>query len=96
MLENNRIIYALGGEIDHHSAVSIRTEIDEMIMAERPKILTFDFTNVRFMDSSGIGLVLGRTRTMGAVGGRVEIVGASKSIERLFRMAGADKLVEIY
>lgn len=96
MQENNRIIYALGGEIDHHSAVSIRTEIDEMIMAERPKILTFDFTNVRFMDSSGIGLVLGRTRTMGAVGGRVEIVGASKSIERLFRMAGADKLVEIY
>ena len=64
-------------------------------MEERPKILTFDFTNVKFMDSSGIGLVLGRTRTMSAVGGRVEIVGASKSIERLFRMAGADKLVEI-
>ena len=95
MQDNNRIIYALGGEIDHHKATAIRSEIDDLIMEERPKILTFDFTNVKFMDSSGIGLVLGRTRTMSAVGGRVEIVGTSKSIERLFRMAGADKLVEI-
>ena len=95
MQDNNRIIYALGGEIDHHKATAIRSEIDDLIMEERPNILTFDFTNVKFMDSSGIGLVLGRTRTMSAVGGRVEIVGASKSIERLFRMAGADKLVEI-
>ena len=76
----------LFGELDHHSVQAIREEIDRMALQNRPTELILDFGGVTFMDSSGIGLVLGRTRTMGAVGGRVEIVGASKSIERLFRM----------
>ena len=95
MGNNNSIIFALGGEIDHHNAAGLRYEIDELIMNERPHILTFDFTNVKFMDSSGIGLVLGRHRILLAMGGSVEIIGASNEIERLFKMSGVDKIVRI-
>ena len=94
MAEKNSVIYALGGEIDHHQAAKIRNELDSMIMEERPNILTFDFTNVKFMDSSGIGLVLGRNRLIAALGGKVEIIGASSSIERIFKMSGVDKIIK--
>ena len=95
MDKNNRIIFALGGEIDHHKAADIRYELDELIMNERPRKLTFDFTNVKFMDSSGIGLVLGRHRLITNIGGSIEIIGASKNIRRLFQMSGVDKIIDI-
>lgn len=95
MAEKNSVIYALGGEIDHHQAARIRNELDNIIMEERPEVLTFDFTNVKFMDSSGIGLVLGRHRLIEALGGKIEIIGASKSIERIFKMSGVDKIIKI-
>lgn len=95
MKTDNTIIYALGGEIDHHSAEKIRAEIDELIMAERPDMLTFDFTNVKFMDSSGIGLVLGRYRMLSALGGKVNVLGASGNIAKLFKMSGVDKIIDI-
>lgn len=95
MKEKNTVIFALGGEIDHYEAAKIRYELDEMLMDERPQKLTFDFTNVKFMDSSGIGLVLGRHRIVSAFGGSVEIVGASKNIEKLFRMSGVDKIINM-
>ena len=93
MTSENSIIFALGGEIDHHKAAGLRYELDDLIMSERPDKLTFDFTNVKFMDSSGIGLVLGRHRIMMSMGGCVEIIGASKGIEKLFKMSGVDKIV---
>ena len=95
MDNGNTLIIALGGEIDHHKAAELRYEIDEMIMSERPEKLTFDFTNVTFMDSSGIGLILGRHRLLCSLGGKVEVTGASKKIECLFKMSGVDKIVTL-
>lgn len=95
MAEKNSVIYALGGEIDHHQAVRIRNELDNIIMEERPELLIFDFSNVKFMDSSGIGLVLGRNRLIEALGGKVEIIGASKNIELIFKMSGVDRIIKI-
>ncbi|MBR3994511.1 MAG: STAS domain-containing protein [Clostridia bacterium] len=95
MSEKNSVIYAIGGEIDHHTAGKLRCELDSLIMDERPCKLTFDFTNVKFMDSSGIGLVLGRHRIMSAFGGTVEIIGVSENIRRLFKMSGVDKIIDI-
>lgn len=95
MSVENKFIYALGGEIDHHSAVKIRHELDEMILEERPEELIFDFSNVKFMDSSGIGLVLGRYRLMATLGGKVKVNGSSREIARIFKMSGVDKIVEI-
>ena len=95
MNKDNTFINALGGEIDHHCAVKIRHELDGMILEERPQVLIFDFSNVRFMDSSGIGLVLGRYRLMATLGGKVIVNGSSKEIARIFKMSGVDKIVEI-
>ncbi len=95
MIQDNTLIYALGGEIDHHSAEKIRKEIDNIILEERPKLIIFDFSNVKFMDSSGIGLVLGRYRIMSAFGGKVSVRGASQSISRLFTMSGVDKIIDM-
>ena len=53
----------LRGELDHHSAVAIRTQIDDMIRSKRPKKLNIDMSVIDFMDSSGVGLILGRVNT---------------------------------
>ena len=61
----------LTGEIDHHAAQSLRREIDAQIDDRLPELLTLDFSGVTFMDSSGVGLILGRGRHIGALGGRM-------------------------
>ena len=68
--EKNRVTACLMGEIDHHGAGSLREEIDEMLKRVRPDILVLDFRDVTFMDSSGIGLVMGRYRLIPGVGRR--------------------------
>ena len=60
----------LTGEIDHHAAQALRREIDAQIDARMPELLTMDFSGVTFMDSSGVGLILGRGRQMSGLGGR--------------------------
>ena len=61
----------LTGEIDHHAAQALRREIDAQIDARMPELLTMDFSGVTFMDSSGVGLILGRGRQMSGLGGRL-------------------------
>ena len=78
----------LSGELDHHSARRMREEIDAVIERTKPARLRLDFGGVGFMDSSGIGLIMGRFRLMQLYGGTLEVIGAS---ERL-RLAGLDRL----
>lgn len=84
----------LEGELDHHAAKSIREEIDESIERLRPNVLILDFRSVTFMDSSGIGLVMGRYRTMQMLGGKVVVKDASLHIRKVMRLAGLDRLAE--
>ena len=95
MKSDNTFIYALSGEIDHHKSERIRNEVDEIILSERPNILKFDFSKVRFMDSSGIGLVLGRYRLISSMGGKIIVCGVENNIAKLLRMSGVDKIIEI-
>lgn len=85
----------LFGEIDHHCAKDIREQIDGEVMRGSIKKLKLDFKNVTFMDSSGIGLVMGRYKLLSSVGGGVVITNCSVSIKRIMKLAGMDKLVEI-
>lgn len=85
----------LDGEIDHHSADGIREQIDETISRLKPGVLTLDFKNVTFMDSSGIGLVMGRYRAMQSLGGRLVVKNTSLHIRKVMRLAGMDRLAEI-
>lgn len=85
----------LDGELDHHAAKGIREEIDENVERIKPALLTLDFKNVTFMDSSGIGLVMGRYRTMQVINGKLVVKNASLHIRKVMRLAGLDRLANI-
>lgn len=82
----------LVGEIDHHTAKTIRERIDEAAQRAHPSELILDFKDVTFMDSSGIGLVMGRYSLMKELGGGVRVVNQSNHIRKVMRLAGLDKL----
>lgn len=78
----------LSGDIDHHSAGEIRRYIDERAQIMKPSVLKLDFGGVPFMDSSGIGLILGRIRLVKLWNGRVVLCNISESVSRMAKMAG--------
>ena len=80
------------GEVDHHAAAVIRDQVDQAVNTARPPVLRLDFSGVTFMDSSGIGLIMGRYRLVQGYGGTLEIAGASERLRRLMGMAGLDRL----
>ena len=90
--KDNVLCARLYGEIDHHLAPGIRGSIDAQIETCRPDRLELDFSAVTFMDSSGIGLVMGRYRAMSLIGGRVDVVNIPKSLERMFALSGLSTL----
>ena len=77
----------LSGEIDHHVAQGLRREIDAQIDARMPELLTMDFSDVTFMDSSGVGLILGRGRYMASLGGRLTIQNPPAAVRRMLELA---------
>jgi stage II sporulation protein AA (anti-sigma F factor antagonist) len=88
------LIADLDGELDHHSASLIRDEIDKTIDAFHSKHLIFNFEKVSFMDSSGIGVILGRYNKISELGGRMVITGCSEYIDRILDMSGIYTLAE--
>ncbi len=82
----------LSGELDHHAARSLRDQVDSTVNRSVAKQLRLDFSGVTFMDSSGIGLIMGRYRLMTARGGRLTVVGASDRLLRVMKLAGLEKL----
>lgn len=78
----------LSGEIDHHSAVDIRECIDDASENLKPYSLRLDFTEVPFMDSSGIGLILGRVRLYKLWNGHVTILGLSGNLLKMVELSG--------
>ena len=94
--EKKLITVRLGGELDHHTAAGVRERIERELRRTGAVNVAFDFSDVEFMDSSGIGVIMGRYKTVRALGGRVVIFGMSKEIERIVRMAGIEKIADIY
>lgn len=85
----------LSGEIDHHTCADIRAGVDEEIDRFHPEKLTLDFGAVSFMDSSGIGLVMGRYRLMEPYGGKIELINVPPALRHVMRIAGLYKLAQI-
>ena len=81
------------GEIDDHTAREMRETIDPAILRLRPKKLILDFTDVPFMDSSGIGLIIGRYKQMRLWQGEVTLCGMSRRIEMIVKLSGAQTVV---
>lgn len=94
-LENGRLTVALTGEIDHHCAKGYIQAIAGKIEAYTPEICILDFSEVTFMDSSGIAVVINALRGMKQTGGALVLTGIGKQPMRVFRASGIDKLVEI-
>ena len=85
----------LKGEIDHHTTLPIRLDIDERIECCRPQTVILDFSDVTFMDSSGIGLVMGRYKLLNELGGKLEVTGLSNNSYKVMRLAGLDRIANI-
>ena len=88
------LIAELLGEVDHHGAAKARADIDETMAGYGSIDIIFDFSKVTFMDSSGIGIILGRYRKLSASGGRVAITGCSAAIRNILNMAGVFSIID--
>ena len=93
--EGDSLVALLDCEIDHHTARRLRERIDERLFLLKPSILVIDFSAVRFMDSSGIGLILGRSEKADVLGASVRIRGLSPTLTKLLRISGVDKVENI-
>ena len=93
--ENEVLLCRLCGEIDHHTTLPIRLDIDDRIENCRPQTVILDFSDVTFMDSSGIGLVMGRYKLLNEFGGSLEITGLSNNSYKVMRLAGLDRIANI-
>ena len=89
------LIVTLRGEIDHHSAVGVRGEIDALIYEERPKKTVLDMSDIDFMDSSGLGLIMGRYALMQRIGGELTLRSPNERIMRIFELAGLERIIKI-
>lgn len=79
-------------EIDHHAAKPIREKTDKKLFETMPKLLIMDFSAVSFMDSSGIGLILGRAELCEELGARIRLKGICPSLMKLIRLSGIEKI----
>ena len=85
----------LNGEIDHHTAAELRTTIDDAVVNNKPTLLVLDFKNVSFMDSSGIGLVMGRYKNLQKSGAKLHLVNLSENLYKIMKLAGIERLAVI-
>lgn len=93
--ENYLTIY-LPGELDHHNAEDIRKDADRLIERNHIKYVIFDFASTNFMDSSGIGVIMGRYRMVYLLGGEVWAIHANHRIRKILTMSGVTKIMQIY
>lgn len=93
--DNQRLIATIYGEIDHHTAREIREEIDARILRVQPECLVLDFAHVTFMDSSGIGLIIGRYKLLSSVGAELYIRNMSEQIKKVVMLSGISRLAII-
>ena len=93
-LKRGTLTVSLSGELDQRMAARVREEIDALIDDARVRRLVFDVSGLEFMDSSGIGLIIGRYKRLSRRGGSVAVADPGARIDKLFRMSGVYQVVE--
>lgn len=93
--KQDKLYVFVSGEIDHHNAALIRESVDIEIKRSRTKELIFDFSQLEMMDSSGIGILMGRLKLMQQTGGRTVVSGAPEYIEKIITLSGLGSLIEL-
>ena len=90
------LLITIYGDMDHHSAQYLRQKVDGELYKANVKNIIFDFENVNFMDSSGIGVVVGRYKNIQNLNGKAAIINASPKILQIFEMSGVLRLIPAY
>ena len=93
---NDILICVLSGELDHHSSGRVRDSIDNTYDTFQAKHIILSFEGVTFMDSSGIGLIMGRYNKVRLQHGRIAVAGCSEHIDRILDMAGIYTIAGCY
>ena len=93
--ENKTLTVRIIGDIDHHSAKGVRDKIDSFIFEKKPLIVLLDLSGVEFMDSSGLGLILGRYTVSCDIGAEMKIINPSSNVRKILDLAGIERLMKI-
>ena len=93
--EGGTLTAHLIGELDHHTAAPIRNEIDAAVLAARSTRLVLDLSRLSFMDSSGIGLIMGRYALVKQCGGTLSVLDPSPAVVKIIKLAGMERMVSI-
>ena len=93
--EDKTLLMEITEDIDHHFAENIRREADNEIIRYMPRKVIFDFSNVSFMDSAGIGMIIGRYKMMKMLGGTLEMTNVKKSVKKIFEISGITRIIPI-
>ena len=93
--EKKLLVFKISDEIDDCSVQKIRRKADYEIERYMPKKVVFDFNNVTFMDSAGIGLIIGRYKFTNMLGGKLEVANLTQSVRKIFEMSGILKLIPV-
>lgn len=94
-IEDRLLVFEITEELDHHTSEIIRRRADYEIQRFMPKKVIFDFNRVLFMDSAGIGLVIGRYKNVASFGGKLEMINVGEKLRKIFEMSGILKIVPI-
>ena len=95
-INKDKLLYIeITEEIDHHIADKIRRKVDNEITRYMPRKTIFDFSRVTFMDSAGIGMIIGRYKMMKLIGGSLEIENVNEATKKILEMSGILKIIPI-
>ena len=95
-VNENVLVARLFGELDHHAAAGIREDIDRSLERCAPCDLVFDFEKVTYMDSAGIGVMIGRYKQVQSLGGRIAIACPNEKIEEMIQLSGLSRLLPTF
>jgi len=90
------LIITPDGELDHHNAALVREEIDKKLSSSKAKDIIFNLNKLQFMDSSGLGILIGRYKAVSAIGGNAAIISPSATAKRLITLAGLHRIIPVY
>lgn len=93
---NNNLLVQFRGELDHHTTENVRQKIDQQYFDQRIKNIILDLRGLTFMDSSGIGLIMGRYRNCLEKNGKMAVVNDSVYVDKILRMSGLLKIINVY
>ena len=92
----NLLIEFMSTELDHHISNAVREEIDDLLSSKQIRNIVFDFKNIHFMDSSGIGVIIGRYKKISSEGGRVSVININQRVKKIFDLSGMNNIIKVY